>query len=476
MWFRKMQLERLYSLVKENEERFYKALEQDLNKPRLEAFTGDIAPALDECLYFLENLDTLVKDKTMKPRSLINKSEKVITRRDPLGVVLIIGCWNYPVQLSLVPLAGAIAAGNCAILKPSEVAPHTAALITELFPKYLDSSCYRIVNGGVEESTELLKNPFDHIFYTGNSTVGKIVMEAASKHLTPVTLELGGKSPAIVLEDASIQLTANRIAFGKFYNAGQICIGVDYVLIHKSRLNDFTEAFKKTVHEWYGPNPKESNNYARIVADRHVDRLQAILDNRKSGQVVLGGQIDKKDRYVAPTLVTNVRFDDPSLMSEEIFGPILPVLTFNTLEEAIALVNRKDPPLALYVFTQKKKLAEQVLRNTRSGGVCVNDCLVHQAEYSLPFGGVGTSGMGNYHGEKSFNTFTHERGMIIKKQNKERAVSMRYPPYTDRKLKIISLVLVKHPWLVWLTAYRTPLKLITFILVLLSVVAKMKRA
>ncbi|CEI85843.1 Putative Aldehyde dehydrogenase [Rhizopus microsporus] len=433
MRFRKMQLERLYSLVKENEERFYKALKQDLNKPRLEAFTGDIAPVLDECLYFLENLDTLVKDKTMKPRSLINKSEKVITRRDPLGVVLIIGCWNYPVQLSLVPLAGAIAAGNCAILKPSEVAPHTAALITELFPKYLDSSCYRIVNGGVEESTELLKNPFDHIFYTGNSTVGKIVMEAASKHLTPVTLELGGKS----------------------------------------RLNDFTEAFKKTVHEWYGPNPKESNNYARIVADRHVDRLQAILDNRKSGQVVLGGQIDKKDRYVAPTLITNVRFDDPSLMSEEIFGPILPVLTFNTLEEAIALVNRKDPPLALYVFTQKKKLAEQVLRNTRSGGVCINDCLVHQAEYSLPFGGVGTSGMGNYHGEKSFNTFTHERGMILKKQNKERAVSMRYPPYTDRKLKIISFVLVKHPWLVWLTAYRTPLKLITFILVLLSVVERL---
>lgn len=427
--FRKAQIQRLFDLVSENEERFYEALAKDMNKPRNEAMGGDIAPVLDECLFFLDNLDELTKDKKVKPRSINNKMEKVVIRRDPLGTVLILGCWNYPVQLSLLPLIGAIAAGNTAILKLSEVSPHTAALITELFPRYMDISCYRVVNGAVEESTALLKEHFDHIFYTGNGQVGRIVMEAAAKHLTPVTLELGGKSPAVIAPDADMQLTANRIAFGKFFNAGQICIAVDYVLVPKQRLNEFVTAFKKTMSDWYGNNPQDSDSYARIVNKRHVDRIAAMLNNRSSGEIVIGGEVDKVDRYIAPTVVVNVKHDDPSLMGDEIFGPVLPVITYNNIDEAIGLINKKDPPLALYVFTKKEKLAERVLRNTKSGGVCVNDCLMHQAEYGIPFGGVGTSGMGNYHGEKSFTTFTHERSMLVKKQKMEGSnVAVRYPP------------------------------------------------
>ncbi|CAO3685626.1 unnamed protein product [Rhizopus stolonifer] len=377
--FRKKQLEKLHALVQENEDKLCEAMRKDLNKPKQEAFIGDIVPILDECLYFIENLDEFTKDEIIKPRSISNKTDKAVIRRDPLGLVLIIGCWNYPVQLSLVPLAGAIAAGNCAILKPSEIAPHTAALVTELFPKYLDSSCYRVINGAVDQTTALLKHPFDHIFYTGNSTVGKIVMEAAAKHLTPVTLELGGKSPAIIMEDADIQLTANRIAFGKFFNAGQTCIAVDYVMIHQSRLGDFLKALSHTLNNWYGSNPQESKDYARIVSDRHFDRLSTLLKNQTTGNVVIGGETDGKDRYIAPTVITNVGFNDPYLMSDEIFGPILPIITYNVLEEAVALISRKDPPLALYVFSQQKKLVEKVLKTTRSGGVCINDCLMHQA-------------------------------------------------------------------------------------------------
>ncbi|KAI9345914.1 Aldehyde/histidinol dehydrogenase [Pilaira anomala] len=459
--WRKVQIQRLYDLIYENEDRLVQAMKLDMNKPLNEAVGGDIAPVLDECLFFLKHIDAFVKDEQVKPRSMINKMDKAIIRKDPLGVVLIIGSWNYPVQLSLLPFVGAIAAGNSVILKLSEVSPHTAAVITDLFPKYMDTSCYRIVNGGVEQTTALLKERFDHIFYTGNSHVGKIVMTAAAKYLTPVTLELGGKSPAIIAQDADMQISANRIAFGKCYNAGQICIGVDYVLVPKSRLNEFVTAFKKTVETWYGKNPQQSDSYARIVSERHVERIQSLLKNRTSGEIVAGGEIDINDRYIAPTLVINVNRDDPSLMGDEIFGPILPVITYNDIEEAIALVNKKEPPLALYIFTHKNKIVEKVLRNTQSGGVCVNDCLMHQAEYAIPFGGVGNSGMGNYHGKKSFDTFTHERSMLFKKQSMEGTnVAVRYPPYNQRKYNILRLFLVDHPYMIKLKAYKNPIKLL----------------
>ncbi|KAF7724787.1 aldehyde dehydrogenase 3, member A2 [Apophysomyces ossiformis] len=377
--YRKRQLENLYNLVKDNEERLYRALEQDMRKPRNEAFSGDVCPVLEECLYFLENLDSLAKDEKVKPRLKMHSMEKLSIRKDPLGVVLIIGCWNYPVQLSLVPFAGAVAAGNTVILKLSEISSHTSALITELFPKYMDTNCYRIVNGAVEETTALLRYRFDHIFYTGNGNVGKIVMEAASKHLTPVTLELGGKSPAIITPDVDIQLTANRIAFGKFYNCGQICIAVDYVLCPKTHVQAFVKAFHKTVKEWYGDDPKRSEHYARLVSVRHVDRITALLNNRKSGEIAFGGEIDRSERYIAPTVVTDVAYADEVLMGEEIFGPILPVIGYNELEEAIGMVNQNPPPLVLYVFSRKQRLADKVVNHTQSGGVCINDCLMHQA-------------------------------------------------------------------------------------------------
>ncbi|KAI8979077.1 Aldehyde/histidinol dehydrogenase [Mycotypha africana] len=466
MYWRKYQLQRLYDMISENEKKLCDAMKKDMNKPLNEAMSGDIAPVLDECLYFLDQLDDLAKDIKVKPRSGLNKMEKVVIRRDPLGVVLILGSWNYPVQLSLVPFAGAIAAGNAVILKLSEVSPHTAAVITELFPKYMDTSCYRLVNGGVEETTALLKEKFDHIFYTGNSNVAKIVMTAAAQHLTPVTLELGGKSPAVILPDANMQLTANRIAFGKLYNAGQICIAVDYVLCPASRLSEFVSAFKKTLHDWYKNDPQKTDSYARIVNERHFDRLANLLQHRQSGDIAVGGHMDRADRYIAPTLITHVRPDDPVLMGDEIFGPILPVITYNEdVEEAMGVIRKREPPLALYIFTKKPQLAEKILKNTPSGGVCVNDCLMHQAEYGIPFGGVG-------HSAKSYATFTHERSMLIKKQTMESVMSIRYPPYNQRKYNLLRMVLVKPAFLVALKKYNKPIKALALILVLVGLYLK----
>ncbi|KAI8354674.1 Aldehyde/histidinol dehydrogenase, partial [Blakeslea trispora] len=464
---RKQQLQQLYRLVKENEEAFHEALAKDLRKPLHESFSGEIAPVLDECLYFIENLDQLAKDKVIKPRMTLNKTAKVIVRHEPLGVVLILGCWNYPVQLALVPLAGAIAAGNTVILKPSEISVHTAELITRLFPSYMNTNYYRIVNGGAEETTELLKHRFDHILYTGNQHVAKIVMTAAAKHLTPVTLELGGKSPAIILPDADIQLTANRISWGKFYNSGQICIAADYVLCPKSKTNALVAAFRKTLDEWYGPDPQQSKDYARIISERHVQRISDMLNKRQSGDIAIGGTIDMDDRYIAPTIVTDVNFNDPSLMSDEIFGPVLPIVPYQDLDEAIAMMSRHQPPLALYVFSNNNTLIEKVLNNTRSGGVTINDCLVHQAEYAIPFGGVGASGMGSYHGAKSFDTFTHKRSMMIKKQNMEATNQARYPPYTDSKYNLLRVVLGFHPFMLKLKAYKSPLKFFVAICIFL---------
>ncbi|KAI9323613.1 Aldehyde/histidinol dehydrogenase [Dichotomocladium elegans] len=377
--FRKAQLQRFYELVHDNEERFYDALHKDLHKPRAEALTGDIAPVLDEILYFIDNLDKLAKDEKVSPRMPLNALDEVVIRRDPLGAVLIIGCWNYPVQLALLPVVGAIAAGNTVILKPSEIAPHTAALITELFPKYIDNHCYRVINGAIEETTALLKYHFDHIFYTGSPAVGKVVMKAAAEHLTGVTLELGGKSPAVVLPDADLQTVANRIAFAKFYNLGQICISVDYALVPADKIDAFAAAFRKSIKKFFGDNPKESSSYGRMISTRHLDRVVGLLQNRKSGAIAVGGDFDRDDRYIAPTLVTDVKFKDEVLMGEEIFGPVLPVIPYNNLDDAIHMINQNPPPLALYVFTNKKKLANKVLDNTQSGGVCVNDTLMHQA-------------------------------------------------------------------------------------------------
>ncbi|KAI9323631.1 Aldehyde/histidinol dehydrogenase [Dichotomocladium elegans] len=363
MFWRKFQLNRLYSMVKDHEEKFYEALAKDLGKPRHEALMGDISPLLEECLYFIDNLDRLSKDETVAAHSLVNRADTCIIRKDPLGVVLIIGCWNYPLQLGLVPLAGAIAAGNAAVIKLSEISMHTAALITELFPKYMDTSCYRIVNGGPQEATALLGYHFDHIFYTGGGPVAKNVMAAAAKHLTPVTLELGGKSPAIVTEDANLKVVASRIVFGKFFNTGQSCVAVDYVLVPRSHMHALVEALKETIEDRFGQNPKATEDYGRIVSHRHFDRLAGLLELRSSGNIVMGGSLDRESRYIAPTVIADVSFEDPGMMEEEIFGPILPIVPYNALEDAISVVRRHPPPLALYIFANKKK--DQSKRNDR---------------------------------------------------------------------------------------------------------------
>ncbi|KAI9365781.1 Aldehyde/histidinol dehydrogenase [Pilaira anomala] len=375
---RKFYMERLYFLVKDNEEKFYIALAKDLNKSRADTLASEISPVLEECIYFLKNYDKLIKNKRVKTRLAVNMTDTAFIRREALGVVLIISTWNFPLQLSLVPLVGALAAGNCVVLKLSEVSAHTSALITELLPKYMDASVCRVVNGGVIETQHLLKQKFDHIFYTGNFHVGKSVMVAAAQHLTPVTLELGGKSPAIVTEDADMQIVANRIAYGKFFNAGQTCVGVDYVFVHKSRHDEFIKEIQKTLKKWYGSDPQKSKDYCRIVNQRHFDRLMSIINHRQTGQVVVGGQSDRDDRYIAPTVITNVRFHDTSLMTDEIFGPILPVITYNDIEEPMGLISKHEPALALYIFTKKKSLINQVLSFTKSGGVTINDTLLHQ--------------------------------------------------------------------------------------------------
>jgi aldehyde dehydrogenase (NAD+) len=351
--------------------------------------------------------------------------------REPLGVVLIIGPWNYPVQLLLGPLVGAIAAGNCAVLKPSEIAAHTSGVLAKLVRRYLDPECFAVFEGGVPETQAILAERFDHVFYTGNGSVAREVMAAAARHLTPVTLELGGKSPCIVDRDADLEVAARRIAWGKFMNAGQTCIAPDYVLVHQAREADLIDALRRTLREFYGEDPGRSPDFARIPNLRHHRRLAALL---KDGDVVVGGQTDETDAYIAPTVMRNPRPDSP-LMTDEIFGPILPVLAVPDVAAAIDFVNRRPKPLALYLFSNDAKAEEQVISTTSSGGVCVNATLWHIANPQLPFGGVGPSGMGAYHGRATFEIFSHHKSVLTRGTRFD--PRLMYPPYTKWKAALL---------------------------------------
>jgi aldehyde dehydrogenase (NAD+) len=350
--------------------------------------------------------------------------------REPLGLVLIISPWNYPVQLLLSPLVGALAAGNAALLKPSEVTPHVSAALARRVPEYLDSEAVAVVEGGVQEVTALLGERFDHVFYTGNGTVARVVMAAAAKHLTPVTLELGGKSPCIVDDDVDVEIAARRIAWGKFMNAGQTCIAPDYVLVSERREQALVEALAKAIREFYGDDPRATPDYARIVNGRHYQRVARLL---KDGDVVVGGQTDESQNYVAPTLLRNVS-PDADAMREEIFGPVLPILKVKDVAEAIRFVNEREKPLALYVFSNDERVQQEVLSRTSSGGVCVNGTLMHLANARLPFGGVGPSGMGAYHGRHSFETFSHRKSVLRRKLARD--PKFLYPPYGKLKTRL----------------------------------------
>jgi len=428
--WRRDQLQAMRRMLVEREPELRDALEADLGKPSTEAYATDIGFVVAEIDYTLKRLRGWMRPTRVRTR-LVTKPSRGQIIREPLGVVLVIAPWNYPVHLALAPMVGAIAAGNCVVVKPSEVTAHTSAALARLLPEYFDNECIAVVEGGVPETQALLAERWDHILYTGNGTVGRIVMEAAAKHLTPVTLELGGKSPTIIDETADLEIAGRRVAWGKFLNAGQTCIAPDYVLVARPAVDAFLEHVRRAVYDFYGHDPKTSADYARIVDDRHWKRLVGLLD---SGTVVIGGERDEGTRYLAPTVLRDVTPDAP-VMQDEIFGPILPVLTVDSVDEAIAFVNERDKPLALYVFSKSSSTVQRVLDETSSGGACVNATMYHVAVPSLPFGGVGPSGMGAYHGRSSFETFSHAKSVLRKGVKPDPALA--YPPYTKTKDKIL---------------------------------------
>ena len=430
---RRTHLRRLRDLFVEQEDRLIDALVADVGKPRIEAYTTEIAFTINEIDHTLKHLNAWTKPEKVKV-PITFKPGKARLQPEPLGTVCIIAPWNYPVQLLFAPLVPALAAGNTAVLKPSEVTPSVAALVEELVPRYFDSSTVAVVNGAVEVTTALLEERFDHIFYTGNGQVGRVVMRAAAEHLTPVTLELGGKSPAIVAADANIDVAAKRIAWAKFLNAGQTCVAPDYVLVEEAAKDQLLAALAEAVTTFYGDDPQQSEDYARIVNERHHDRLMKLLSDGGFDATVFGGTGDRGSRYLAPTVLAGVK-PDAAVMADEIFGPILPVLTVGDVGEAIRFVNDREKPLALYAFSNDDDTLEHVVANTSAGGVTLNHAVLHLAVPDLPFGGVGESGTGSYHGKSGFDTFSHFKAVLGKPTRPDPA--LMYPPYTATKQKII---------------------------------------
>uniref|UniRef100_A0A6M2DG71 Aldehyde dehydrogenase n=1 Tax=Xenopsylla cheopis TaxID=163159 RepID=A0A6M2DG71_XENCH len=440
--FRMTQLKKLLKLYEENTSEMLDALAKDLRKHKQESTILEVEYLINDLKNTIYNLEDWVKP-TKPDKGLINIMDGVYIYKDPYGVVLVIGAWNYPIQLTLLPVAAAIAAGNCVIIKPSEVAPATAKFIADTIPRYLDNDCYHVVLGGVQETTELLKQRFDYIFFTGSTSVGKIVHAAANKYLTPVTLELGGKSPVYLDNTADIEIATRRILWGKCINAGQTCIAPDYLLCTKAVQEQFLNCANKVFKEWYGDAVKDSPDLCRIVTDRHFQRLSGFLQN--NGKVAIGGEVDASQKFIQPTILVNVKPTDP-VMQEEIFGPILPIINVDNAYDAIKFINEREKPLALYIFSNNKDDTNLILQNTSSGGACINETVMHLGVETLPFGGVGQSGMGAYHGEHSFNTFTHKKSCLIKDYNKiaETLASGRYPPYSDKKTNFVAALMRKR--------------------------------
>ncbi|MGR6540309.1 aldehyde dehydrogenase family protein [Streptomyces rochei] len=404
------QLCRLRALLTENGSELEAALHADLGKSAAEAQRTEIGFTVREIDHTLDHLADWLRPEPAPVPAHLGADATAWTQYDPLGVVLVIAPWNYPAQLLLAPVVGALAAGNAVVAKPSELAPATSAALARLLPRYLDTDAVAVVEGGIPETTALLVERFDHIFYTGNGTVGRIVMRAAAEHLTPVTLELGGKSPAFVDRDADLDTVAARLVAGKFLNAGQTCVAPDYVLTDPETAAALESALVRAVEAQYGTDPARSTEYARIVNERHFDRLTGLLD---SGRVVVGGGSDRSRKYLAPTVLADVAPDAP-VMREEIFGPILPIVTVPGLDEAIDFVNDRDKPLALYVFSESDGTRERFAAETSSGGLGHGLPLAHLTVSDLPFGGVGESGMGNYHGRYSIETFSHRKAVLKK--------------------------------------------------------------
>lgn len=440
--FRETQLKSLLRMYEEQEDAICEVLLKDLHKCRQESIINEVELLRNDLRGLIMNIRAYAKPEYPE-KHLTNLLDTVAIYKDPYGVVLVIGAWNYPLLLTMAPVAGAIAAGNCVVIKPSELAPASAKFMAEMVPKYLDNDCYQVLCGGVEETTKLLELKFDYIFFTGSTRVGKIVHAAANKYLTPTTLELGGKSPVYIDSTVNLELAVKRIIWGKLMNLGQTCIAPDYVLCSKEIQGQFVEVTRNLLKEFYGDNMQQSSDLCRIVNAANFQRLVSLM---KGGEIALGGKTNAEERYIEPTILINVKRTD-AVMQEEIFGPILPIVTVDNAFDAIQFINAGDSPLVLYLFTTDSKIQELFTKHTRSGSMCINDTIMQFIVSSLPFGGVGMSGFGTYHGKASFDAFTHEKSCLIKSIDPltELLQSPRYPPYSERKITFLNFLLKKRP-------------------------------
>lgn len=434
MTWRIEQLKQIKKMVIEQQDNIYEAMQKDLGRCDMESWTAELGGVISEVDHSIKHLK-----KWMKPRRvstpIVAQPAKSYMLPEPLGSILIIGAWNYPLLLVFSPLVAAISAGNCALIKPSELSANMSKLVAKMVSEYLDNDAIDVVEGAVQETTELLKHQFDHIIYTGGDVVGKIVMRAAAEFLTPVTLELGGKSPCIVDSTTDLDVTAARIVWSKWMNAGQTCVAPDYVLVEKAFASKLIEAIKNKIVEFYSAEVAASKDYGRIVSERHCARIIKYLEDQN---VVYGGNHDLSTKFIEPTIVLDPNSDSP-LMQEEIFGPILPIITVENISQAIPYVNKREKPLALYLFSKNSSFEQQVLTSTSAGMVCINDGFMFAANPNLPFGGVGNSGTGAYHGKIGFDNFSHLK--TVMKRSFWFDVPLRYPPFTDKKFKLLKKLL-----------------------------------
>ncbi|QCR31610.1 aldehyde dehydrogenase [Lysinibacillus sp. SGAir0095] len=433
--FRKKQLLKLKDKIKQYEKEILNALNLDLGKSEFEAYSNEIGIVFDSINYFIKNIDDWAKPVHVKTPIHFQPAKSFIVR-EPYGVVLIIGPFNYPFQLVMEPLIGAIIGGNTAIVKPSESTPHTTEIVKKIIEESFDTSFIRVVEGEKEEVTHLIQAPFDYIFFTGSVAVGKVVMRAAAENLTPITLELGGKSPAIVDQTANLEVAAKRIVWGKFNNTGQTCVAPDYLFVHSSIYDKFIKELQKSIVQFYGVDASESNDYGRIVNSRQFNRLQGLLEKEKEN-ITFGGKFDAENLYMEPTILENIEWSSP-IMEDEIFGPILPIMKYDNLKYALHQIQKLPKPLAAYFFSEHEKAIDYFLEELPFGGGCINDTVTHVANPYLPFGGVGPSGVNAYHGKASFENFTHPKSIM--KRSSKLANNLLFPPY-KQKLKLVRTML-----------------------------------
>ena len=433
--FRLKQLDILLNAINKNEDKILKALKDDLDKSEFEAYETEIGVVISEIKNAKINLKKWNKPQKVKT-PILNFGSKGYIYNQPYGICLIMSPWNYPFQLTMSPLIGSIIGGNCSVLKLSEISPNVSKVISDIVKENFNSNYISVIEGGIEINQYLLKEKFDYIFFTGSPRVGKIVMKAASENLTPCTLELGGKSPCIVDETADIEFSAKKIVWGKFLNAGQTCIAPDYVIVHKSIKNKLLEYIKKYIDEFYTNNPIDSNDYTSIINESNFNRLVNLIDYDK---LYYGVNYNINNLKIEPTILNNINTND-EIMKDEIFGPILPIIEFVEFEDIINIVNKNKNPLALYLFTRDNNFEKKIINTISFGGGCINDTIMHITNHNLPFGGVGSSGIGSYHGKKSFETFTHQKSVM---KSSKIDIPIKYPPYTDKKFELLKKALKK---------------------------------